>query len=144
MSRNLIVAMLAGTLVVLGVLLLLDLVEILLRWLHGPATMGYVSQLFRKGETMITGVVQGAFGNFHVTWNGAMTAGQVTVWTVDVATVVLTPTGDNLTAAVAVGEPAASFTLTATGTSSNGSSVTATASVPVLAAAATGGTIDQV
>jgi hypothetical protein len=108
------------------------------------ATSGTITQ----GDSMeIIGVVQGSSGNFTVTWNGGMQAGQVTAWTADDTTVTLTPNGDKVTAAVPPADAVGQFTLLATGKNSDGNTVTAMATIPILLApppAATGGEISQV
>ena len=120
----------------LAALLLLELIEFILRrllqWLHRPATMGWVSQLFRRGEVMITGVAAGGAGSFRVTWNGGMQAGQTTSWSCDTADIQLSPSGDVVTVSVPLGETAAQFVLTAAGTNSAGQPVSATGSGDVL------------
>jgi hypothetical protein len=112
-----------------------------------PATSGTIRQL---GGTMagITGTAVGGTSTFQVTWNGAMTAGAPVTWTSSDSSITLTPvstdpTGNTVQAVDAAGDTNPSYTLTVTGTASNGTTVTATASVPLLAAPATGGTIQQ-
>ena len=89
----------------------------------------------------ITGIAPGASGTFTaspVNSLGApatLPAGVIPVWTASDATVVLTPSADGLSCAVAVpgADTGTSFTLTATATMPDKTTPTGTGAVPILA-----------
>ena len=113
-----------------------------------PAMGGKIQQL-GEIDMAITGTKVGGTSKFQVVWNGGMTPGAAVTWKSNDAGIVITPdptdaTGNTVNVTDAVLDANTSYTLDVSGTASDGSAVSATtATVPLLAAPATGGTINQ-
>jgi hypothetical protein len=112
-----------------------------------PATGGKISQLGAT-DMAINGTKVDGSSTFQVVWNGGMTPGAAVVWTADdpgisFVTVASDPTGNTVTATDVAADALTSYNLTVNGIASDGTKVSATANVPLLAAPATGGVINQ-
>jgi len=130
----------------------LALLRQILDALEEVATSGTITQLDEENKTMaaITGTKVGGSSVFQVVWNGAMTPGAPVVWScpddpgISFVAVSTDPTGNTVTATDVTADALTKYTLNVAGTASDGTAVQATAVVPLLAAPATGGTINQV